>query len=266
MKDAAAVLVPPFKEIWESLAAQTTSWAATMAALNAAVNLPSRLDVIHKALAVSLGDAGKLPVVFDVLMKESQARAEKTREVLSSNFDSFVYPLLVGSWSVVEAAIEDLALVIVKEEPKTRDPAVMQKVKNQLGIDDESNDEFLAAVVGRMQQKHQVKGSVVASHASFLGALGVPFTYPADHSGLIEEINQVRNCILHRQGRIDARACEYAPRLKEHLGKRIPATDPIFSVCSTMLTDYTFHWLRALVFSPYLNAALKPEIRKSLGL
>ena len=261
MKDPAGTLIPPFKAIWESLAAQSNNWSAVLDSLAAAQKLPSRLHVIREGLTTILGDASKLPFTFGLLEEEAKARRSKVTKVMTSDFEAFVYPYLVGSWSVVEAAIEDLALLIVKEEPQVRDSSVVQKLKAQLPGADENAEEFLMAVTSRMQQKHQVVGSVVKSHAAFLAALGVPFQYNEQHAGLIEEINQVRNCILHRQGQIDSKAVKVAPRLAKYLGKRIPANDELFTVFPTMLQNYTFTWLQALVFSDYLKAGLKPGVK-----
>jgi hypothetical protein len=91
-----------------------------------------------------------------------------------------------------------------------------------------------------------------------LAVFGVLLVYVDAKANKVEEINQIRNCILHRNGVIDKKAVTASPRLALYLDKRIPITDPIFIEFMPLLVDYSFALLSALVTSPCLRAGLVP--------
>lgn len=238
-------------------------WTATLDALKATAALPTVLEVLQ----VGLGGADKTPPPFQAVLEAARRRAARSESVLS-NPEALIYPLLVGSWSVVEAAIEDLIVLLLLEDPQAIEKVVAAQVK--LPTDKPAGTEsFARATLDRMRsmvaaKRSRLRKSVVQTDVALLAVFGVRLEYAPEHSEVIEEINAVRNCILHRMGTIDQRAVNSAPRLSVHLGKRIPATDPIFTIAGTMIYDYTTAWLKALAYSPYLRDALKPELRKEI--
>jgi hypothetical protein len=257
LKHAAEILVTPFKRIWESLADQGRATGANNAARALAMTLPERVGSIREMLA------GIQPEGAMALIDELARNATKTRDavgpIFARNPEAFVYPSLVGQWSIVEAAVEDLGVRVLANDPAAVEKVQVLKVKLPKH-ETPDTDEYWRAVWKRLER--QVGSArVVPTHTALLAVFNIPLTYPENYKALIEEINQTRNCILHRNGVIDKKAAEVAPRLAQYLNRTIPFSDPIFGVTATMLADYTMALLWAVAHSQYLASGMKPEER-----
>lgn len=192
------------------------------------------------------------------LIADSKLLAKEASVLLSSQQESIVYPSLVGAWAIIEAAFDDLMLAVLINDPNVEVKLSLAGIKtssNQIiGSMDWAEDTYR-----RIERKAKggANGLAVEIHRTCFGALGIKLLYPTDRSRVIEELNQVRNCILHGQGTIDKKAATISPRLAQYVGLPIPSSDPLFAVALTMLHDYTTAWIAALVHSQYLNAGLK---------
>lgn len=255
MQEAASVLISPFDGIWRALAAQANAWTTIHKMLGQSIKLPQQLSEISEALRAN--GVGESLGELSSLINESRVLAMDAANLLTSQQQAIVYPGLVGAWAIVEAAFDDLIIRIL-----VNDPSVTTKLKTA-GIKTASShpggsEAWAKELYKRVESKakDKAKGLVVEAHKASFSTFGIVFEYPADYSRLIEELNQVRNCILHNQGTVDEKALKNCPRLVPYLGLPIPPTDPLFTVALTMLTDYTFAWIKALVHSPYLRNGL----------
>jgi hypothetical protein len=255
MKDAAAVLISPFDGIWRALAAQANAWTTINKMLGQTIKLPLHLTAIGETLkTIGVNDC---PGELFSLINESQELARDAIDLLSSQQQAIIYPGLVGSWAIVEAAFDDLILKILVNDPgvtnKLTTAGVKTAANHPVGTEPWAKELYKKV---EAKAKDKAKGSVVEIHKACFSAFGIVLEYPADRARVIEEVNQARNCILHNQGMVDERAAKICPRLVPYLGSPIPPTDPLFSVALTMLIDYTTAWIAALIHSPYLRAGL----------
>jgi hypothetical protein len=255
MKNAASTLISPFDKIWRDLAAQTSAWVTVNRLLTQAMGLPARIEEVRAALNEDIEKARAK--IDGNLTVDTKAMAAEAYALVLLQHDAIVYPGLIGAWAVVEASFDDLIKTIL-----TNDPDATEKLQ-KFGIKTEAHhpvgtEEWVEMMYRRLENKAKAtsKGHVVEIHKASFGALGIVFDYPADRSRVIEELNQVRNSILHSQGVITSRAVTISPRLAQYLGLAIPTSDPIFAVSLTMLHNYTTAWIASLVHSPYLNSGL----------
>lgn len=98
-------------------------------------------------------------------------------------------------------------------------------------------------------------------HKNCLQIFGVSLEFQAGKVNAIEEINQVRNCILHNNAVIDEKAARICTRLNAYLGIKIPVSDEIFIEGMDSFADYFLVWIAALMHSPYLNEGLLPNAK-----
>jgi len=254
MKNPASVLISPFDQIWRDLAAQTNAWTTIHKLLTHTIRLPPRLVEICKTSNESY--------IEPSLIAETQLLAEEALGLLASQQQAIFYPGLVGAWAIVEAAFDDLILTILVNDPNVMTKLAAAGIKSSGGQTVYSEawaDELYQRIENKA--KGRAKGFVVEIHKACFSTLGIKLEYPLDRARVIEELNQVRNCILHHRGTVDNKAATISPRLAQYLGLPIPPTDPLFAVALTMLHDYTTAWVAALVHSPYLSDGLRAEVK-----
>ncbi len=256
MENPANVLISPFDKIWRGLAAQTNAWTTIRKLITHTIDLPSRLT--NAAITPTEDHAGFVQGELLSLIADSNLLAKEANVLLASQQQSVVYPSLVGAWAIIEAAFDDLMLAVLVNDRNADAKLSIAGIKTSSNQTVASMD-WAEDVYRRIERKAKgsSNGLVVEIHRTCFGALGIELLYPADRSSVIEELNQVRNCILHGQGTIDRKAAAISPRLAQYVGSPMPSIDPLFAVALTMLHDYTTAWVAALVHSPYLSAGLK---------
>jgi hypothetical protein len=253
------VLIKPFGDIWRSLAAQGNAWVAIHNLITRSIQIPARLDAVRKE---SMERGAALSETLSTLIAESEVVAREAATLAASQQQAIVYPGLVGAWAIVEAAFDDLMLSVLSKDTESLEKLRLFGMKprsdHPVGTLEWSEDIYKTL---EGQSKKKAKGYVVEFHKLCFGALDIELIYPADRSRVIEELNQTRNCILHRQGTIDEKAAKLCPRLAQYVGSRISPTDPLFRIALKMLLDYTTACIAALVHSPYLRTGLLPSAK-----
>jgi hypothetical protein len=263
MQDPQQTLIAPFKAVWLSLAAQMNAWSATIAAVSVTRHLERRVSQIQQDLTTILGE-GKVPITVGLLLRDAGSASRKVELGLATGMEPLVYPLLTGTWSVVEAATEDLIGRILQNDPIATERALKHGKPSTLF--EPGSDDYFRSLGTRLRSSLQRNrgSSVVESDTTLLAFFGAPMIFPDQKASAIEEINQARNVILHRQGVVDTVAARKAPRLAQYKGERLPASDPMFGVAGSLLHEYMFEWMQAVIHSPYLRAAMEGESRRPL--
>ena len=260
MSTPAEALILPFKEIWLELAAQTNSWATVHRLINDAVTQPERLDAALSELGhVSSNQSS---AALNYLKQNARTMATEATALLGARQNSMVYPALVGTWAIVEAALDGIIKTIL-----ITDTASSKRLE-AYGVKLSFEHTFGTApwadqMYGKVENlaKKRAKGSIVEIHRSIFSAVGLQFDYPADRSRVIEELNEVRNCILHNQGVVDQKTANRSLRLAQYKDRPIPANDPVFVTAPLMIQNYTLAWVAALIHGPLLSAGLKPAAK-----
>ncbi len=260
MTSSAETLILPFEKIWLDLAAQTNSWATVHRLINDAVTHPERLDAALKELGqISVNQASD---ALNDLKQQARAMATEASALVGNRQNSMVYPALVGTWAIVESALDGIIKTILVTDPESCKRLETYGVK--LSSEHPAGTApWAEQMYGRVEKlaKQRAKGSIVEIHRSIFSAVGLQFDYPADRSRVIEELNEVRNCILHSQGVLDQKAAERSPRLAQYKGHPVPANDPLFVTAPHMILNYTLAWVAALAHGPLLSAGLKPDAK-----
>jgi hypothetical protein len=240
------------------LSSQAKAWLTILNLIENAAALPDRLSEV---LTASFDRAHAIKKEkFLALFEESTKSAIDAHGLLVAQESAIVYPGLVGSWAIIEAAFDDLMIAIIVNDPSALkrifDAGIKASSNNPLGSAEWAKDIY-KRIEGKM--KSASKGCVVETHRRCFGIFGIELIYPSDRSCTIEALNQVRNCILHNQGKIDKKAVSISPQLSQYLNEKIPFTDPLFAMSMKTLVDYITAWIAALIHSHYLSAALKKD-------
>lgn len=254
-ENAAEILIKPFGDLWTSLKNQNDGWNTVLESLKAVSAIDNAFmkdDNCRLLLATPFIQENIYNIIFPL--------ANNARELLNNSSDILVYPSFVGAWALIEAAFEDMMIKIIIHDPKTISILKKNNIRPKQELAPKTQEWALDAMK-RIESKVRVQGSVVKTHQAILSLFDIPMVYPDGYSELIEEMNQARNCILHRNGVIDEKSASTCPRLKQFQGKKIDKSDPIFKIYGFMLADYTFAWLSAVIRGPHLRDGLKEEAR-----
>jgi hypothetical protein len=172
-------LIKPFTAVQEALSGQMNAWSAAIGAVTFASKLPGRLTQIQDGVAGLLGGPEKVPFTIGWLIRDAKPVSESVNHVLLNNFEALGYPLLVGSWSILEAAIDDLVVQILERDPDAVARALsIKSIKPPADISPSSR-EYFEELCRRLQQNLWRKGmTVVEFHKALLGFFGAPLEYP----------------------------------------------------------------------------------------
>ena len=253
MKNAVEVLIKPVEIMWGSLRDQFNATSLINELLTNAVTSPAYTNIL---LQNQKDTNINPPELYDYILKSLEL--QKNALALScQNKHTITYPFLVGVWSVIEATFDDLILALILNDEDVITKLSKVKINVQSHFEIGSNN-WAQVIFQRIKRKsaEKAKSSVFEYHKTCLGYFEINLEYQPNKVNIIEEINQVRNCILHNQGKISNKAGQLCPRLNEMIGQKITHNDPLFIVSSEIILNYTVAWLWALYCSPYFSGAL----------
>lgn len=263
MKNAAQLLIRPFQEVLESMTVHANSWSGMLESLRFLPAHAARLGLINYLLTSS-PELSDFPSTLKKLVDDVEGPASKAQFVITDGLESIFYSAFVGGWALLEASFEDLIVRILCNEPSAS--ALLQKrgigLDNKLEVGSEEwARKMFKKMEGKFGQKNSPKNStenekksIVETHKEILAVFDAPLSFSLEDSAKMEEMNGIRNCILHRNGCIDKKAVKSSSRLELYYGRRVPIDDPIFTQFPLLLFNYTAALLFAVVQSQYLCA------------
>lgn len=217
-KEPTELLISPFGNLWRALQEHNDAWGTVTTSLEVTAKLKNCL-----APSDQHGPTGDADAALREVYASALQAGESAKNLTESKRDILVYPSFVGSWALLEAAFEDMICSILENESDSSALIKRHNINANPALT-VGNRAWALDAFKRIESKFRVAGSVVKTHIAIFQFFDMPMAYPESYSELIEEINQIRNCILHRGGEIDAKAVTIAPRLKQYLGQKIPAS------------------------------------------
>jgi hypothetical protein len=156
-------------------------------------------------------------------LEKATKDAEFAENELKNNLPFLHASMLIGAWGALEAAVEDTLIGISLNEPGVLDKDEFRKVRIPLykfgELDREERIRFLLEEVERTQGGGV--GSGVENFEKLLRVFGLSGPIESKVSKKLWEMNHVRNVIVHRDSRADARLVEACPWLGLKVGDRV---------------------------------------------
>jgi hypothetical protein len=256
LDNASEVLIVPFQKILEELTLQAQAWLMIHKSLEQTARLPDYFEDVenHK------ND-------FSEFKEQADLLAKITILMMQINRESIIYPWFIGSWAVLEASFDELVLKILVYDKNILEKLIFAEIKHE-SIYEINSLEWAKVIYKRIASKssQDAQGSVFRLHKNCLKVFGISLEFQPDKVNTIEEINQIRNCILHNNAVIDDKAARICTRLNVYLGVKIPASDKIFTEGVDSFASYLLAWIAALMHSSYLNEALLPDSKNPFAL
>lgn len=137
----------------------------------------------------------------------------------SSDFADVHRHSLVAMWAIVVSAVEETAVFALIGDVNA--VAGLKRIGARAPKETESPNRAEAR-----QLLRRAEGKLPSTTSGWSNrketiftALGFSLSLDPTHCRIIEEVNAVRNCLLHRDGRIDDDAVTKAPGLAQYLGR-----------------------------------------------
>lgn len=195
---------------------------------------------------------------IEQLITEAPTLRQWASELRANDFSEVNSHSLIGMWGAVEVAVEDTIVLIL-----TKDPAALEIVADTgirtttLGSSPLSED-GARRLYGRMERQLRKKLKVGEAYIKLLGLFGVQVSCTNHVLSNLEEINVVRNCLLHRGGVIDDRAAQSVEILKPLMGQEIAITRARYLAYYDAIGAFLKAMLQGVIDSRHIKAA--PEI------
>jgi hypothetical protein len=147
---------------------------------------------------------------------------------------------LVSVWSSLEAAIEDMLIGILVNEPEILAKDELTKTKVSLAkferLDREERMRFLLSEVQRGQNSGLAQGADAFERVLQVFDLSGPVDKPVKDA--LWEMNHIRNVIVHRDSRADLRIVQGCPWLNLKVGDRVSVTHEKYMQCADGAVSY----------------------------
>lgn len=143
------------------------------------------------------------------------------KEHVENDFSIVHRHSLVGLWCVMENMIEDSLILILEKYPDAEEKLLKAGYIPKPSNLQKLNYYQLQRVYSGLERQARDHGNIAEAWVHLLGVMDVNINLPKEITDTIAEINEVRNCILHRRGKIDEKAALKAPALKSFVNQEI---------------------------------------------
>jgi len=177
------------------------------------------------------------------LFAESPFNEQTAKDIRESDYAVLNAYSLVAIWGALETCIEDTIVSILVNWSGA--PAILTNAPLHIAITTLATEDDARRIYHKVENKLRIAGNIVATYDAVLAhfALSAPVT-PAT-ADVLREANALRNCLLHRGGRVDQRAKREVPSLALHEGEVVR----ISSASYLRFHDAVSQWLVALLRS-----------------
>jgi hypothetical protein len=174
----------------------------------------------------------------------SLAEAESVAALAQAEVDSGFFLLLshavVDIWGALECAVDDLLTAWIMHEPSVQNLEEIQQIRVPLALFQSLNDEEKAQMLldelKRAKRTSFSRG--VVGFEDLLSVFGLSGPLDDELRRVLIEVRQVRNCIVHRRGRVDRRFVETCPWLGHRTGDKLCITTADFEKYGSAIDRY----------------------------
>lgn len=194
-----------------------------------------------------------LPYI-DQLIAQAPGLSKEAAELRQNDYSVVNSHSLIGMWGAVEIAVEDTVVLVLSKETSALGVVANAGVKIAKFEPGPVSEDDARILFSRLERKlrESLKGKVGEFYVQLLGLFGVKFSCSRHTLSKLDEINCVRNCILHRGGIIDDRAAQI-DGLRPFLGTQFPTTQARYLEYYDAIGDFLKEMLNAVLASSYIR-------------
>lgn len=204
----------------------------------------------HRNLVISSGRPD--PYSTPEALQKAIADARRSQEFASlerAQGHPYLYALaLIRLWSIVENMVDDLITDLLAKRPKARDSKITKNIKVSL-VDfmAASESERTEMLAGELKQAVSARLKVgVGRFEALLEPLGLGGSVPDPVRRAVLEHSQLRNVLVHKDGKVDARLADHCPWLGYKVGETVLVSRAQFARAQAACNWYVFELARRL--------------------
>jgi hypothetical protein len=189
----------------------------------------------------------------DQLLASAPILSQWATELQQGDFSMINKHSLIAIWGAVEVAVEDTVVLVLSKEP-----TALAKVSST-GIDTSKfapgpvSEDDARRLFARLERKLRENLKVGDAYIKLLGLFDISFSCSGHTLSKLEEINSVRNCLLHRGGIIDDRAAQSVGALRPFLGQQIPITQARYLEYYDAVGTFLSAMMNGVIASPHIR-------------
>lgn len=191
---------------------------------------------------------------IDRLLAAAPGLKQTAVELIQNDYSVINIHSLVSMWSAVEVAIEDTVVLFLIKEASALKLLANAGVKTASFEPGPILHEDARRLFSRIERKLREKLKIGEFYIELFNLLGIKLNYSCHLLSKMEEINNVRNCLMHRGGIIDARAAQSVAALRPFLGKQMPITEARYLEYYDVITSFLQEMLKGLIASSHIQA------------
>ena len=180
---------------------------------------------------------------------ESPFNEQWAKELRESDYALLNKHSLIGVWGALETSVEDTIVSILHNWDDVA--TILQKPPLQISAVALESDEAARKLYAKIESKFRVSGDVVATYEAVLNHFDLTAAVKPETALVLREANALRNCLLHRSGRIDQRALREAPALAYRDGDQIRISSEQYLRYHDAVAEWLDAHLRSVVHSIY---------------
>jgi hypothetical protein len=249
--DESTWAIGPALQCVNLIAEETRIASLLQRAITALAHQEPLLELARQKLRDTKND---LAAIDRLIIEQKDNLGQWAKELILDDYDSINKHGIIGLWVALEVAIEDTAVLILTTDVSSH------KLVINTGVDKLSKKlsqpltEIEARKIYRKLETHSRNGrSVAEGYSHLLSILNISLILPSEIIALLNELNYVRNCLLHRGGIIDERARHQAPNLLPQLGKNFKMSSLRYRQYFDAAGKFAIELLRGVSSSPYVR-------------
>jgi len=160
----------------------------------------------------------KTLVGINKLIKWAAGQADWARKQKMSDFADINRHSIVSIWGALEACIEDtIVLILINDHHRCYklllESGISIKESYENGITESQARKIYKAIERKIRERYNAGEGFV----NILKIFEIEVVINCQILLILDEINEVRNCILHNSGRINEKAAKKIPALEKHI-------------------------------------------------
>jgi hypothetical protein len=223
-------------------------------------------SLIHKSMSTLKGSGplfklamqqllkAKKPVAnIDYLLAEQPYLVKSANELLNSDFDTINRHSLVSMWGSIEIALEDTIVLILMNDPTAIDALTNLSVKTKGFNKTAITEEDARKLYSRFERLIRSNLTVGDGYCKMLCSLSININCHNNVLDKLNEINSVRNCLLHKGGIIDEKAANLCPSLRPYKNCKFQIGEKLYLEYYEAISLFSQAFLESVVKSKYIR-------------
>jgi hypothetical protein len=188
---------------------------------------------------------------IDYLISEAKSTAKEAMKLQENNFNVINIHCIIALWGALEACIENMVTLILMNDPDAVN-TLMQAMPTMRSIPKSLMEEDCFKIYKNIEREFRKNENVGEAYIEMLGVFGINVQCDESMLTKMAEINEIRNALLHRAGRINQRAIINAPKLKPYLDKKITIDESACGAYQNVVSEFTKKILAGIGKSQYI--------------